>query len=826
MALPPSEIVQQLSRSLNVDIPRVTELVEKFGLYGAARVLGYDISHYDNLLLAGRLAIADLRNKSPKTLLEYAELMKKRLNQSTYNFILQHSEQLQAVIDSMSDLDFDHDWFSANTMITTYSAKQTYQGEGIETPQITWMRIAIQFYYDHPNAVEKVIEAYRDMAMGWYTPASPTIFNAGMKDAQMSSCFLIKVGDSLDSILESLYRGGMISKGSGGLGFDVSTVRHSEIGDVGWSKGIIPMLMLYNDLVRYVDQTGRRKGAATVFLRPHHLDIEAFIDMVRKIGDQNERAHDLNTCIWTSWIFWERIKEDGDWTLFCPARVPHLNELYGAEFTKAYIAAEQDPNIKPHHKKVIRARALYDKIRSVQKEAGMPYLMNGDAANIKSNQRNLGYIKSSNLCLEVIEYTDDNTVASCNLSSLSLRTFAKQAFTGSYTEVVDFAKLGEITRKVVDNLNAVIDHNCYPLDTKDTPGVINTTNKKHRPLGIGASGFAEMLHILDLPFEAPETSTLNKLVFACMYFNALARSIQLAIYDGCYDSYYGSPTSFGKLQFDLWKEEFAVLGSNAARKVEDDEPVSPSEWNQAPIPLTNREGSIIDTIQPTWDDLKRCISLYCLRNSLLLALMPTASTAQIRRNCESVEAHQNNMYSRKVLTASYPVLNRYLVEDLEKLGVWNPNAVEFIKVKNGSIKDFTTYVQNNSTLFPSFNNDVSRLQFLEKKYKTMWEIPQKTFMKLAAERGRYIDQSASTNIYIRDCDDDKLKACQMYANMLGLKTIMYYLRQTGGETIKFTADPNMLQYIQGTNIETSKEIVVNGNKKKVVCTDDVCISCQ
>lgn len=827
-----SEIVQNLASSLNVNVPRVTELVDKFGLYGAARILGYDVSHYDNLLLAGRLAIADLRQKAPKTFKEYAEIMKERFKPSIYDFIMQHHEELQKAIDEMSDLDYDHDWFSANTMITTYSAKRKYHEEGIETPQYTWMRLAVQFYHD--VSLKDVIKSYKDMAEGWYTPASPTIFNAGMKNGNLSSCFLLQVGDSLDSILETLYRGGMISKGSGGLGFDVSTVRHSEIGDVGWSKGIIPMLRLYNDLVRYVDQTGRRKGAATVFLRPHHLDVEAFIEMVRKIGDSNERAHDLNICLWTSWIFWERVKEDGDWTLFCPARAPQLNNLYGTEFTKAYLAAEQDTTIKPHHKKVIKARALYDKIRTVQKETGMPYLMNGDAANLKSNQRNLGYIKSSNLCLEIVEYTDPQTIASCNLSSISLRMFAKQAFNGSYTESFDFHKLASITRCVVDNLNAVIDHNAYPLDEqkngKVQPGIINTTNKKHRPLGIGASGFAEALHALDLPFEAQETSKLNKLIFACMYFNALARSVQLAIKHGAYDSFAGSPASEGKLQFDLWKEEFDILGPNAARKAEDDEPVNPSEWGQRQIFL-EKDGALHNIIEPTWEDLKSKIIKYGLRNSLLIALMPTASTAQIRRNCESVEAHQNNMYSRKVLTCSYPVLNRYLVEDLEKLNLWNNNMVEFIKVKNGSIAGITSYVKNNITLFPMFNGDEARLTFLEKKYKTMWEIPQKTFMKLAAERARYIDQSASTNIYIRDCDDDKLKACQMYANMLGLKTIMYYLRQTGGETIKFTADPDMLQYIENSTVDNTKEetkevTTSSGSKKKVICTDEVCISCQ
>jgi ribonucleoside-diphosphate reductase alpha chain len=648
----------------------------------------------------------------------------------------------------------------------------------------------------------------------------------------------------------------MISKSSGGLGFDISTVRHSEIRETGWSNGIIPMIQLYNYMVRYVDQNGRRKGAATIFLRPHHIDIEDFVELPRKVGDKYARAHDINICLWTSWIFWQRVRSNGTWTLFCPARVPQLNELYGEEFTKAYIAAEADPTIKPHHKKVINARDLYNKIRDVQRETGMPYLMDGDGANLKSNHRHLGYIKSSNLCLEIIEYTDDETIAVCNLHSLSLRMFGKHEINREISDVhealreaVDFQQLANMSQRVNENLNKVIDHNWYPLDKvkegKFKPGIIHRSNKRHRPVGMGASGFAELLHILDLPFEDPIVLVLNKMIFACMYWNAMAQSIQLAIRDGPYESFHGSPTSHGKFQFDLWKEEFDILGPNSARKKEDDEPIDPSSWGQNKFYSYSPDGeSIQDTILPTWDDLRRCMMKYGLRNSLFIALMPTASTAQVRRNCESVEAHQNNMYSRKVLKCSYPVLNRYLVNDLEKEGLCNNSAIEYIKVKNGSVQGFSQYIASNPNLFPNFSGNQSRILFLEKKYKTMWEIPQRLFLKLAADRSRYIDQSSSTNIYIRDCTDEKLSACHLYANMLGLKTLMYYLRQKGGETIKFTADPSMIQHIEGISVEaesiknkdedhnptnsisnatfTDTPLSQNG---KIVCTDDICTSC-
>lgn len=1165
------EVVQRLSKDLgSLDLERVVKLVETFGLYGAARILGFDVSHYNYLLLAGRLAIEDLKQKSPKDILSYANLMKKRLHPQIYQFIVNNHESLQEAINKNEFRDYDHDWFSANTMITMYSANVSYGQSGIETPQYTWMRIAIQLYFDSKDPITNIVRAYEEMSQGWYTPASPTIFNAGMIKPQMSSCFLLTIGDNLESILKNgIYRGGMISKESGGLGFDVSRVRHSEIKEIGWSSGIIPMLQLYNYMVRYVDQCftnetvvyteagpkcieeivsgdrvvtrdgslqdvkfvmthdydndivevtvnntfrpirvapshpilvirnqetdisyatilarigrgsakpewadaytltdtdlvafpvptiekdipdyidtdmymyglmissgqlvdgrfsitlvtnlhghiidfvhkylvlrnirfteniientsiiswssgsnfrfnktslyegdskrihpnflhlpknksfaliagilyrntltdswritcstkdlpesiryillrmgvatkgevtltpeetytiiipkvpelcskvnnvpsedvdyllhegiiwnrvisvstptnykgkiydleinnnhnylthmglahngGRRKGAATIFLRTHHIDLEDFIELPRKVGDKYARAHDLNICLWTSWIFWERVRTNGNWTLFCPAKTSHLNDLYGDEFTKAYIATEQDPNISSKHKKVISARSLYDSILNIQRETGMPYIMNGDAANIKSNHRHLGYIRSSNLCLEVIEYTDDNTIAVCNLHSLSLRMFGKGPVdhTNSNLEDAlrksfDFPQLSNISRRVVENLNAVIDHNHYPLDKivdgKVVPKIINKSNKKHRPVGMGVSGFAELLHILDLPFEHPTVNVLNKMIFACMYWNALAQSVQLSIKDGSYDSFVGSPTSEGKLQFDLWKEEFKIVGPNAVRKEEDDNPIDPSTWQQEAVVLYDVNDNVVDTVLPTWDDLKRVIIKYGLRNSLLIALMPTASTAQVRRNCESVEAHQNNMYSRKVLKCSYPVLNRYLVRDLEELGVWNKSVVEYIKIKNGSIQGVNRYVINNPLLFPKFTGDVQRLIFLELKYKTMWEIPQKAFMRLAAERGRYIDQSSSTNVYIRDCTDDKLRACHIYANMSGLKTIMYYLRQTGGETIKFTADPNMISYINGIDVEVIRE------EKKEVQSKSVQIECD
>jgi len=832
------KIIEKLGKGLDrVDKEKVKKLVKKNGLYEAARILGYDIEEYENLEMAGRLAIEDLKTRAAKNMEEYVNRLGNKLNKNVYNYIKENHKELDDII--IEEKDYDHDWFSANTIITMYSIKEKYGEKGIETPQQIWLRIAIQLYYK--EGIKKIKEAYEEMAEGYYTPASPTIFNAGLKKPQMASCFILSIEDDLESILKmGIYRGGLISKANGGLGFDVSKVRHSEINETGWSSGIIPMLQLYNYMIRYVDQGGKRKGAATIFLRPHHIDVEDFIELPRKVGDKYARAHDLNICLWTSWIFWERIKNNENWTLFCPAYVPQLNDVYGEQFTKEYIKAENNPNIGNKYKKVINARKLYEKIINIQRECGMPYLMNGDAANIKSNHRHLGYIKSSNLCLEIVEYTDNETIAVCNLHSLSLRKFGIKKVNREIKcpfeclrESVNFKHLALISRKVVNNLNKVIDNNWYPLDkimdkddpTKIKPKIINKSNKKHRPVGMGVSGFAELLHILDLPFEDELVLNLNKMIFACMYWNALAQSIQLSILDGPYESFKGSPTSQGLLQFDLWKEEFNIIGGNAVRSKQDDEPLDPILWGQSSFPLYDKNNKYIDSILPSWDSLKYFIILYGLRNSLLIALMPTATTAQIRRNCESVEAPQNNLYSRKVLKYSYPVLNRYLVNDFISLNIWNSNTIEYLRINNGSIRNISLYISSNKKLYPHFSSDsLSRLRFLELKYKTMWELPQKLFLKLSADRCRYVDQSASTNIFIKDCTDAKLRACHLYANMLGLKTIMYYLRQTGGETIKFTADPSLIKNISSFS-NLSSDFVHSSLSNVIECNDTICTSC-
>jgi ribonucleoside-diphosphate reductase alpha subunit len=755
------------SSGLNVDNDKLSELISRHGLYEAARIVGFDISHYDNLLAAGRMAITHLRSSAPKTLLEFSQLMSDRLSGEVRQFIAVHHVELQHAIDNTAS--YEYDWFSANTLIKTYSSRPSLMHDYCETPEYLWMRVAIALYHD--TGVEAVLSAYRDMARGYYTPASPTLFNAGFRHGQMASCFLFSIRDSMRSILEGITIAGAVSKNSGGLGIDISLIRHSEIDGMYMSDGILPLVQLYNDTVRYVNQKGRRKGAATLYLRPHHIDIEDFIDISKKVGDRYARAHDVHTCIWTGWLFWDRVISDGSWSLFCPKKTPQLNDVYGVEFAKLYEQLENDPSIP---KRTLRARDLYKRIVSTQRETGLPYLMNGDSCNIKSNHRHLGYIRQSNLCLEIVEHTGKNKIAACNLHSIVLKEFVKSRLTGEgFTDAFDFPLLARIVRTCVLNLNAMIDKNWWPLDKKQGAGKIHISAQNDRPLGIGVCGFHDVLCLLDIHFTHPATYTLNKLIFGCMYFNALIESLQLAIIHGPYPTYVGSPISQGKLQFDLWREEFELLGPNAVRTREDDEPIDPTSWGQTAVVLSNGE-----TVHPSWSSLKELIVKHGVRNSLLLSVQPTASTAQIRRSSENVEAYQSNFYVRNVLSSSYVVLNPYLVSDLEEIGCWNDSVVELLKANNGSCRGLSTLYRGQYS---------ERLAYLEVKYRTVWEISQKVFLKLAADRGRYICQSQSTNIFLTDCTDEKLQAIHIYSNMLGLKTLMYYLRQGSGEVINYSS---------------------------------------
>lgn len=875
----------------------IYEEITRDGVEAVANRMGFNKSKYSYMQLAGRLLIYTLA--VPKTVKEYATVMKHRLNEDTYTFLMLHHEALDKAVAEQKEADLNHDFFSASTLIRLYLSKPHHDAPPCESPQHMLLRIAVHWHvyvYDRvkfapspyivrgtdtrPETLAKVIAKYKEMSNQLYTPASPVLFNAGTTNPQQASCFILTIGDSLHSIYANKYIVAMGSKNNGGWGIDASQVRHSEIGASGWSSGIVPMLKSYNDDIRYVDQGGKRKGAATITLRPHHIDVFEFISLADKVGDQYMRAHDLNLCLWCPWIFWQRVREDGLWTLFCPAKTSDLNDVYGKEFERRYVAAEKKEGLDKY-KRVVKARDLYKHIIDIQRKAGMPYICHSDAANIKSNHRHNGYIRSPNLCLEVIHYTDEKTIGVCNLSSINLRAFARKKVPlylpqegekskEAYVEVVgkamqrvlpddskgiaaayvgevkhargdltgtleqhgmketdvaqalreayDFSELGRVTASVTENINMAMDTNKYPLDDEDSleKGKIRRSNEQHRAIGIGVNGLAEAAHILDLPREHPYMRLFNKMIFACMYFNAVAKSIQLAIYDGKYPTFAGSPFSQGKLQFDLWAEEFKVreLKDGPVRKAADDIPIDPTLWGQKSIKLIgiytplidhhevpNVAGRqyerIIDIILPTWTDLKRCLIKYGCRNSMFLAPMPTASTAQILRNCESTEAHSSNMYSRKVLKGSYPVLVRGLVEDLSEIGLWNDEVANYIQASDGSVATLHTLVKNKYTIDAQAQ---ARLVHIQRKYKTMWELSQKLLLTMAAEAGRYIDQSQSTNVWLKDCTDEKLQAIHLFTDELGLKTGMYYLRQGSQvEVIKFSMDSSILREVKNNS---------------------------
>lgn len=825
-----------------MDQSEVKKSIQEIGVLNTARILGYRVDKPELLDLSGRLLIEDLYETAPSRVQEYLVLASGLLNREVREFMEQHSVELQEILDRYKEHDFHYDFFSASTLIRTYLLKLDADEDPIETPSLLFLRVAVQLYFD--EGVEAVEKCFRGLVRGEYIHASPTLFNAGLRRPQMSSCFLSSIGDNLESIL---YNGigdmGLISRHNGGLGIDVSKVRHSKIAGTGNSHGIIPMLELMEKLVRYVDQGGKRRGAASIFLRPHHIDVFEFVSLVdKRVREGEVRCFDLNVALWMPSLFWKRVREDREWTLFCPHHTESLNTLSGPEFEKEYERWEQESKVreqafeeiakaykllKNNLRKVTdrssdeyrwtndQMRALYPKyqeaksrrvvyrtvkandlllhITGVQRRSGMPYLLNGDSCWMKSNHKHLGEVRS-NLCVEIVERVGSGAVSSCNLASLSLKASVKN---GAF----DFAHLAESTRQAIRNLNKVVDHNWYPLES------IKNTNQADRPLGLGVSGLAETFHLLDIPFVAegddtkpdPRASDLNKKIFACMYFNALAQSVDLALQDGKYSTFDGSPLSEGKLQFDLWKDQRELENRVSKEWTEEhDRPLDPESWNQPPYILSNG-----DVIQPSWDDLRRRIQEHGVRNSLLLALMPTATTAQVLQNTESFEPPMTNLYSRKVMNGAFPTICRTLVRDLEAIGLWNDLTIDYLRATSGSLQGFDKYILERRDAFPSWDGTIDRLNFLLRKYRTVWEISQRVLVRLSADRARYIDQSQSFNVFLADPTDRKLKILHLLTDECGLKTQAYYCRSCPAvETIKFTVDPSIAGYVNQTLVET------------------------
>ena len=688
---------------------------------------GKTIDHPDYALLASRIAVSNLHKETKKTFSEVIDDMHKYIDPKTgqnasliaddvYNIIVENKDLLDSSI--IYDRDFRYDYFGFKTLTRSYLMK--LDGMIAERPQQMLMRVAVGI---HKNDIKSAIITYNLMSEGWFTHATPTLFNAGTPKPQMSSCFLLTMkDDSISGIYDTLKSCAQISQSAGGIGLAIHNIRATGSyikGTNGTSNGIVPMLRVFNDTARYVDQGGgKRKGSFAMYIEPWHADVFDFLDLKKNHGKEEQRARDLFFALWIPDLFMQRVKDNGDWTLMCPHECPGLSDTHSAEFEALYTRYEKEGK----GRKTIKAQDLWFKILESQIETGTPYMLYKDAANAKSNQQNLGTIKSSNLCTEIIEYTAPDEIAVCNLASIALPKYVTEEGT------FDHDKLFEVTYQATLNLNRIIDENYYPVEEG------KNSNMRHRPIGLGVQGLADAFILMGLPFESEGARALNREVFETMYYAAMTASKDLAKELGAYESYAGSPVSKGIFQFDMW--------------------------------------DVTPTARWEWDVLKEEVKQYGVRNSLLLAPMPTASTAQILGNNECFEPYTSNIYTRRVLSGEFIVVNKHLLKDLVREGMWNKDIRQKIMTANGSIQNINEIPQR-----------------LKDLYKTAWEISQKAIIELAADRGAYICQSQSLNIFMENANFGKLTSMHFYGWEKGLKTGMYYLRtKAATDAIKFTVD--------------------------------------
>ena len=621
--------------------------------------------------------------------------------------------------DIVTKRDYDFGYFGLKTLEKSYL--QRLDGILMETPQYMFMRVSIGI---HGDDIPAVLETYDKMSQGLFIHATPTLFNAGTPRPQMSSCFLIaNKEDSINGIYGTLTECAQISKWAGGIGMHIHDVRANKSrirGTNGQSDGIIPMLRVFNSTARYVNQAGRRKGSIAVYLEPWHADIMEFLELRLNQGDEEARCRDLFSALWIPDLFMKRVEEGGQWSLFCPDKAPGLSDAVGEEFEALYTKYEEEGRANA----TVPAAEVWKAILKSQTETGTPYMLYKDACNKKSNQKNLGTIKSSNLCTEILEYTDKDETAVCNLASIALPKYVNEE-----TRTFDYEKLHEVAKTVTKNLNRVIDRNFYPVETA------RKSNMRHRPIGLGVQGLADVFILHRIAFDSDEAKEINARIFETMYHAALEASCELAEIQGSYETFEGSPASQGILQFDMWDGE--------------------------------------TKLHYDWDALKEKIKEKGLRNSLLMAPMPTASTAQILGNNECFEPYTTNIYLRRVLAGEFVVVNRHLVEDLKNIGLWNKDMKDLMVKAGGSIQ-----------------NIVDIPDEIKKLYKTVWEISQKSIIDMAADRGRFIDQSQSMNLFMESPTLSKLSSMHMYAWKAGLKTGMYYLRSKAkARPIQFSLEP-------------------------------------
>ena len=719
-------------------------------------------SHPDYANLAARIAISNLHKNTNKSFTETMEALYKYIDpktgapagliaEGTIKTIRKYQDRINSAI--IYDRDYSFDYFGFKTLERSYLLRMN--GKVVERPQHVLMRAAIGI---HGEDIDDAIETYNLMSEKWFIHATPTLFNAGTPRPQLSSCFLLSVTeDSIPGIFETLTRCAKISQSAGGIGLSIHNIRAKGSyikGTGGTSNGIVPMLKVFNDTARYVDQGGgKRKGAFAMYIEPWHSDIFDFLDLKKNHGKEEMRARDLFYAMWIPDLFMERVQQDGQWSLFCPNECPGLDDCYGDEFRQLYDKYESEGKAR----KQVKAQDVWFAILESQIETGTPYMLYKDACNEKSNQKNLGTIRSSNLCTEILEYTSPDEVAVCNLASISLPKFVTEG-------VFDFERLHEVTRVITRNLNKIIDINYYPIIEAER------SNFRHRPIGIGVQGLADAFILCNHPFDSPGARQLNIDIFETIYHAAVLESNVLAQKDGSYETFEGSPTSEGILQFDMWN-------------------VKPSD-------------------RYDWAGLKEEIKKTGMRNSLLLAPMPTASTSQILGNNECIEPYTSNLYSRRTLSGEYIIVNKHLLKDLISEGLWDDDMKERLMAANGSIQSF---------------DDVP--QRLKELYKTVWEISQKAIIDMSADRGAYVCQSQSLNLFVENPNFGKLTSMHFYAWQKGLKTGMYYLRSKAAvDPIKFTLSAKHQNKVGQETLVAQPELeeITEGE----ACTmEDGCLMC-
>ena len=710
-------------------------------------------THPDYAKLAARISVSNLHKNTKKSFSETMEDLYNYINPRTgkkapllsdevYKIIKKNADKLDSSI--IYNRDFGYDFFGFKTLERSYLLK--LNGKIVERPQHMLMRVSVGIHLDD---IESALETYELMSKRYFTHATPTLFNSGTPKPQMSSCFLLTMKeDSIDGIYDTLKQTAKISQSAGGIGLSIHNVRATGsyiAGTNGTSNGIVPMLRVFNDTARYVDQGGgKRKGSFAIYVEPWHADIFDFLELKKNHGKEEMRARDLFYAMWTPDLFMKRVEEDSNWTLMCPNECPDLYNLHGDEFDELYQKYESEGR----GRKTIKARELWEKILESQIETGTPYMLYKDSANRKSNQKNLGTIRSSNLCTEILEYTSSDEVAVCNLASIALPMFVKD---GDF----DHKSLFDVTVRVTKNLNRVIDRNFYPVKEAEN------SNFRHRPVGLGVQGLADTFIMLRLPFTSDKAKELNQEIFETLYFAAVTASVDEAKKDGVYQTYKGSPISKGEFQHNLWGIK--------------DEDLS-GRWD--------------------WSGLRKKVKKHGVRNSLLVAPMPTASTSQILGNNECFEPYTSNIYTRRVLSGEFIVVNKHLLEDLVQLGLWNEEMKQELMRNNGSIQNIETIPEN-----------------IKELYRTVWEMSMKDIIDMSRHRGYFIDQSQSLNLFMEGATMAKLTSMHFYGWKSGLKTGMYYLRtKSAVDAIKFTLDNKSKENTSKVEVATNSKTTQSKNE--------------